>query len=155
AVRNVADSQLEGASGLFMAIHFDFYNRYSKRGDGTPADIDPATIGHENVQRVNISQMLPRACSELKLNPDQYVALQNAFAGMFEWIRQQLEILLPNNYDLLSAFVDILPCSEIAPAYPFSGFVLNINVTTRIHQDWKDDSVCLVVTISDCVSGEL
>lgn len=39
--------------------------------------------------------------------------------------------------------------------YPFSGFVLNINVITRIHRDWGDQDVCLLLIIQDCSGGEL
>ena len=51
--------------------------------------------------------------------------------------------------------MEILPCSDVSPVYPFGGFVININVTTRIHRDHGDHDICLVLTISDCTGGEL
>jgi hypothetical protein len=51
--------------------------------------------------------------------------------------------------------VDILPCEEPSPVYPFAGFVINLNVATRIHHDYKDEDICVVVPISDCEGGEL
>jgi hypothetical protein len=66
-----------------------------------------------------------------------------------------LQQLLPDNYQILSQFVDILPCEEPSPVYPFTGFVINLNVTTRIHRDYKDNDICIVICISDCEGGEL
>lgn len=53
-------------------------------------------------------------------------------------------------------YVEILPCHQNSPAYPFGGFVVNFNVSTLIHRDWKDLNLCMVIVISeDCVGGEL
>ena len=40
-------------------------------------------------------------------------------------------------------------------AYPFSGFVLNMNVLTLIHRDWNDKDLCIVIPVSDCEGGDL
>lgn len=63
--------------------------------------------------------------------------------------------LLPDDYRILSQYVDILPCNDVSPVYPFTGFVLNINVTTLVHRDPEDEKICLVLVISDCEGGEL
>lgn len=57
--------------------------------------------------------------------------------------------LFPENFKILSQFVDVLPCNFVSPVYPFSGFVININVATRVHRDWKDSDICLVISFSD------
>ena len=67
----------------------------------------------------------------------------------------KLQQLLPNNYEILGQFVDILPCEEPSPIYPFAGFVINLNVATRVHRDYMDDSICVVISISDSIGGEL
>jgi len=51
--------------------------------------------------------------------------------------------------------MEILPCNDASPVYPFSGFVINLNVTTRIHRDWGDQDICLVLVIKDGIGGEL
>jgi hypothetical protein len=67
-----------------------------------------------------------------------------------------VELLLPKDSQELAQYVEILPCHQISPAYPFGGFVLNLNVSTLIHRDWKDLNLCMVIVISeDCVGGEL
>jgi hypothetical protein len=58
-------------------------------------------------------------------------------------------------FDKLEYLVSLLPNCDTSPVHPFSGFVLNINVSTRIHRDWGDEDICLVLVISDCQGGEL
>ena len=43
-----------------------------------------------------------------------------------------------------------------SPAFPFGGFVVNLNVCTRIHRDTEDQKYCAVLVISDgCEGGDL
>jgi hypothetical protein len=48
-----------------------------------------------------------------------------------------------------------LPGNEVSPSHPFCGIVLNINVTTAVHRDFKDLKICLVMDVGDHVGGEL
>jgi hypothetical protein len=120
---------------------------------------------------VNTSQKVPRAAKELKKIQDEYQKLQDAFSPVFDWLQtlvrkvfyfltgsnccSKLQQLLPDNYEILSQFVDVLPCEEPSPVYPFAGFVINLNVATRVHRDYMDDDICVVISISDGVGGEL
>lgn len=52
-------------------------------------------------------------------------------------------------------FASVLPGGEHTPGYPFSGFVVNINVVTIGHRDVKDFKACLVLVIGDHTGGEL
>ena len=63
--------------------------------------------------------------------------------------------LLPDDYAILSQYVDILPCNDASPVYPFTGFVLNINLTTLVYRDPENKRVCIILVISDCEGGEL
>ena len=67
----------------------------------------------------------------------------------------QLIERLPEIYQDLSIFADVLPGNEASPVHPFGGFVLNINVVTRAHCDVKDLHVCLVLVIGQHTGGEL
>jgi len=120
-----------------------------------PTDQDPATIIREGRNApVNTSQKIPRASKEIKKFSEEYQRLQEAFAPVFKWLHDlvslyfydfydfliqayyfKLQQLLPDNYKILSEYVDILPCKEPSPVYPFAGFVVNLNVATRIHRD--------------------
>ena len=63
--------------------------------------------------------------------------------------------LLPETYDMLATFEESLPGNEFSPAYPFSGFVVNLNTATRFHRDNGDLNICLVLVVSHCVGGGL
>ena len=63
---------------------------------------------------------------------------------------------MPEEYEIVKLFADVLPADASSPAFPFSGFVVNLNVTTRIHRDDKDLHFCVVLVISseDCEGGD-
>jgi hypothetical protein len=56
---------------------------------------------------------------------------------------------------MLATFEEALPGNEFSPAYPFSGFVVNLNTATRFHRDNGDLNICLVLVVSRCVGGGL
>jgi hypothetical protein len=68
----------------------------------------------------------------------------------------QLEEILPKEYEIIKLFADVLPADAASPAFPFSGFVINFNVSTKIHRDGKDLDFCVVLVISssDCEGGD-
>ena len=68
-----------------------------------------------------------------------------------------MEQLLPENVAELKITLEVLPCSHTSPVYPFSGYVVNLNVSTRAHRDLQDKKICLIIVISseDCIGGEL
>lgn len=78
---------------------------------------------------------------------------------MLIWTEEhyQLRRLLPDTFSELEATVDILPLAEAPILYPFAGFVINFNITTLVHRDWKDKEVCIVFQFSsdDLQGGEL
>ena len=55
----------------------------------------------------------------------------------------------------MSAAVSSLPCASQPVSYPFSGFVLNLNVSTICHKDGKDHILCLIIVLSKCRGGGL
>lgn len=67
----------------------------------------------------------------------------------------QLQQLLPDHVKVLRQWVDITPANDISPAYPFGGFVVNLNVATKGHRDWGDKDICMVIAITDCEGGAL
>lgn len=62
---------------------------------------------------------------------------------------------MPEEHKKLQAYIDCLPLKDKAPSEPFAGLVYNLNVSTGIHRDWNDDTICVVVVISDCEGGDL
>lgn len=55
----------------------------------------------------------------------------------------------------MEAQIEVLPLGDPTMVHPFTGFVINFNVTTLVHRDYKDKEVCIVFQFSDCVGGSL
>lgn len=62
---------------------------------------------------------------------------------------------LPKLYDKISWVVEAVPYKEASPAYPFTGFVININVRTQGHRDGMDHDSCLVMALGDFEGAEI
>ncbi|TFK66319.1 hypothetical protein BDN72DRAFT_899963 [Pluteus cervinus] len=139
---------------VFAALHFSFYNRYSVHGRDYDPKQDPSTI-QNNKKKVNTAQFIPRASRDLLNHPAKYGLLQQMLAPVFTWIDKTVEKYLPEEHEDLRKFTESLPGNTVSPASPFSGFVINLNVTTQVHRDWNDQSICVVTIISKCEGGEL
>lgn len=42
-----------------------------------------------------------------------------------------------------------------SPAYPFTGYVVNLNVVTDAHRDFKDKTICIVLALGQFQGGQL
>lgn len=62
---------------------------------------------------------------------------------------------LPQTSFNIAAYASQLPGYEDCPAYPFAGFVLNVNVAVQGHRDNMDLEACLVLPIGSFSGGEL
>lgn len=82
-----------------------------------------------------------------KTNCEQLTS--TAYCSAIHWYLIQLKDILPEEYDILAQFTECLPNGATSPTYPFSGLVLNFNVSTSVHRDTKDQSVCLVMPLFD------
>lgn len=58
-------------------------------------------------------------------------------------------------FNAIKIYADVLPGRETPPAYPFSGFVLNLNIATVGHRDGMDLLACLVIPFGNFKNGEL
>jgi hypothetical protein len=67
----------------------------------------------------------------------------------------QLQYQLPDIYEELSLYCKILPFNANSPAYPFSGVVINLSVSTSAHRDANDKRICVVVPFGDWKGGEI
>ncbi|RDX40619.1 hypothetical protein OH76DRAFT_1365962 [Lentinus brumalis] len=147
------DSAADGRS--FGAIHFSYYCRNATKADDTPRDAHPLTLKRADKSRVNYSQLVPYESKELQLHKPEYRNLCNCFQELFEWIEKKLRSFFPGLFQKISILASTLPGNQDVPAYPFSGFVLNINVATRVHRDGKDLLACLVLPIGNFTGGDL
>lgn len=167
---------IDTAQGYFLEAyqHFTLMN-ILVQGDDALNNAEPTTLKREGKKKSHTSQTLPQPSQEMLEHSAEYEALRVALAPLLEWQKKmvrihkhvfeslnfldqfsQVELLLPQDYEELAQYVEILPCHQISPAYPFGGFVLNLNVSTLIHRDWKDLNLCMVIVISeDCIGGDL
>ena len=56
---------------------------------------------------------------------------------------------------MLEAHCTFLPGSAAPPVFPFTGIVINLNVSTRGHRDHKDRRCCLILCIKEGEGGDL
>jgi len=62
---------------------------------------------------------------------------------------------LPEEYEFLIEYVDLLPGKPGSPVAPFLSLVVNVNVCTLARRDGKDLIYCLVLPLGDFRGGEL
>jgi hypothetical protein len=69
----------------------------------------------------------------------------------------ELQLLMhaPEMYSRLEAYITELPGNQHTPAYPFSGYVINVNVVTMAHRDGKDEIGCVLIVVGEHKGGEL
>ncbi|KAJ3826358.1 hypothetical protein F5880DRAFT_1438833, partial [Lentinula raphanica] len=51
--------------------------------------------------------------------------------------------------------VDVMPLQGFTPVRPFTGLVINVNVSTAAHQDGGDAGGCFVISLGSYTGGEL
>ncbi|KAF9479843.1 hypothetical protein BDN70DRAFT_764456, partial [Pholiota conissans] len=137
--------------------HFTWYNRYAKMGDGVPPNVEPAALHIPgNKKQTKTAQCQPMTSKELQEYMVEYLLLQDAFEEIFKWIDMEVQQILPDEYKILTQYADVLPAGGESATYPFTGFVINFNVTTNVHRDWNDLKFCVVLVLSeDCQGGDL
>ncbi|PPR03551.1 hypothetical protein CVT26_006107 [Gymnopilus dilepis] len=151
----VVDTKSEGSSNKFDALHIKHYAKFGKKGYGTPIYADPSTLQRDGRRPVNTSLNVPRFSQEAKDNPEICKMITEALQPAFDHIRVRLEQFFGQQFEELELFVNHLPNCGVSPVYPFAGYVLNINVSTRIHRDFGDKDICLILVICDCLGGEV
>ncbi|KAK7033791.1 multidrug resistance-associated protein 1, partial [Favolaschia claudopus] len=138
----------------YLSVHYVWYARFGESGKGSPADVHPDHLKKPDRGKVNIEQRMPRESKELRDNHEEYALLAEAFADFFDLIRVALKAYLPEKYDEIKIVADCLPFGGSSPAYPFTGFVLNISSCTWAHRD-GDKIMCFVIPLDRFQGGQL
>ncbi|KAG2121040.1 uncharacterized protein F5147DRAFT_562829 [Suillus discolor] len=152
-----------GASGMVMkgdvlpfhCAHFTWYNRYTTPGDNAPTDVHPHNLRVARASCTNYSQFLPYPSREMVEHADLYRGMIANFGDLFEWIKNMICQCLPEEYEFLIQYVDLLPGKPGSPVASFLSLVVNVNVCTLAHRDGKDLIYCLVLPLGDFKCGEL
>ncbi|KAJ7771121.1 hypothetical protein DFH07DRAFT_734921 [Mycena maculata] len=142
----------------YLSVHYVWYARFGEKGDGAPADVHPDNLRKEGKGKSNLYQRLPRESKELQQNKEEYKRIADAFTDFFDLVRVAVSALfklyLGIEYDQVSMFAETLPLGASSPAYPFSGFVLNISSCTWSHRD-GDKVMCFVIPLGEFEGGQL
>ncbi|RPD63948.1 hypothetical protein L227DRAFT_478131, partial [Lentinus tigrinus ALCF2SS1-6] len=125
------------------------------QGYDAPREVHPLKLYLANKKRTNHSQMVPYRSKECFLFQEEYDRLCNCLDQVFTWLQDKMECRLPQLCIDIKAFAEILPGQERSPAYPFSGFVINLNACTKAHRDAKDLQACLVMAIGRFTGGDI
>ncbi|THH22504.1 hypothetical protein EUX98_g8191, partial [Antrodiella citrinella] len=139
----------------FIGLHFEIYARYCADGRKYPTDVSPFLLVDKNGKPVPLTQTQPYESSDLVNHTQAFEDLREAWQLLFDRVRDMLRQHLPDEFEELVGFADALPHWRPPAAYPFSGFVVNLNVMTRGHRDTMDTSVCLVFVLGEHEGGEL
>ncbi|KAJ7648969.1 hypothetical protein DFH06DRAFT_931479, partial [Mycena polygramma] len=132
----------------YLSIHYVWYARYGEKGDGAPKDVHPDNVHKTGKGKSHLFQRLPRESKELQEHKEEYKRIADAFTDFFDLIRVAFKHYLGTEYDKISIFAETLPLGASSPAYPFSGFVLNLNSCTWSHRD-GDKVMCFTIPLGD------
>ncbi|KAJ7165176.1 hypothetical protein C8R46DRAFT_900689, partial [Mycena filopes] len=100
-------------------------------------------------------QRMPYQSKEAVERPEEHSLLAEAFTDLFELIRVALKHSLPPYYDEIHIWANSLPLGPSCPAYPFRGFVVNVNACTWGHQDDLDKILCFIIPVGKYKGGQL
>lgn len=63
--------------------------------------------------------------------------------------------LHPDLFQEVVATASLIPGNDLSPITPFTSLVINVNITTLVHEDGGDEGGCVVLTIGNHRRGEL
>ncbi|THH21608.1 hypothetical protein EUX98_g8337 [Antrodiella citrinella] len=139
----------------FVALHFEIYARYCYKGDNFPVDVSPFLLVDEQNNPLPHTTLQPYESTDMVNRHQAFEELRAAWQMLFDHVRDKLYQHLPDEFEEVVAYANSLPHWTAPAAYPFSGFVVNLNVMTRSHRDTKDTSICLVLVLGEPEGGDL
>ncbi|SJL12078.1 uncharacterized protein ARMOST_15499 [Armillaria ostoyae] len=137
----------------YFCWHGSYYNRYAERGYDAPESASPYFTLKEGQTTVHIQRRAPGHSKEFLQDIGEADLLAKLFQDVMSFVN--VRALLPGIYKELTVFVDHLPLNDHSPAYPFSGFVINVGVATDGHRDGFDKLACVVIPFGKWTGGEL
>ncbi|TFK58677.1 hypothetical protein BDN72DRAFT_781767 [Pluteus cervinus] len=137
----------------FGARHHGEWNRYGEKGHTAPPDLHPTQARKVGPKRVNFNQRLPYECKDSAKDPEECQLLSDMISPISEYLEEHLPALIPDVFSVWETYANSLPLASIPPAYPFTGLVLNLCVSTSAHKDINDESLCVVVPFGNKWTG--
>ncbi|EPQ50213.1 hypothetical protein GLOTRDRAFT_134150 [Gloeophyllum trabeum ATCC 11539] len=141
--------------GLFEALHFAWYNRYSTKGNTSANNVHPCLSKREGIERTNHFQFTPRTSTEARKFPNIYENLVSALCDVFAWVEGTIRKLVGRDIEIQMEVSNSLPLNSRVPLFPFTGLVFNFNAASKAHRDKNDLGFCLVLPFGDYKGGHL
>lgn len=91
----------------------------------------------------------------IKKNPDKFLIIADCLEDICCVLSSVLQEHLPDEFEDLRVFCEILPLNRRSATYPFPGFVLNLRVCTDAHVDSNDNILCVVMPFGSYKGGAL
>jgi len=125
------------------------------QGDGSPDNVHPHFLYKDGNGHSNHNQRATYLAKAIKDNPERFQSITDILQDVCKIVCDVLQKHLPDAFDRLRVFCEILPLNQMPATYPFPGFVLNIQVCTEAHVDANDDTICVVIPFGPYEGGEL
>ncbi|KAL6309507.1 hypothetical protein BKA93DRAFT_746325 [Sparassis latifolia] len=94
--------------------------RTSLLGDNAPQDVHPLYLHCIDAGNTNHQQFMPYVSKELMEHQTEYENLCNSFEELFEWIQEKIHSRLPDLYEELELFAEVLPSGAMSLCHPFT-----------------------------------
>ena len=124
-------------------------------GDWSPDNVHPHFLYKDGNGHSNHNQRATYLAKAIKDNPERFQSITDILQDVCKIVCDVLQKHLPDAFDRLRVFCEILPFNQMPATYPFPGFVLNIQVCTEAHVDANDDTICVVIPFGPYEGGEL
>jgi hypothetical protein len=111
-------------------------------------------LQNAKAKKVNHTQCIPhipaQACKDILSYENFMLALQPT-CPIFS---QLLQTHLPEEYNNLATYCNLIPYSYTPPTHAFHGVVANLQVATNSHKDVPDDAICIIMPWGFYTGGE-
>ncbi|KAJ7186562.1 hypothetical protein C8R46DRAFT_276527 [Mycena filopes] len=112
------DEKSRAAAFKYLSLHYSWYCRFAENGDKAPKDLHPNKCRKKTVSRVNITQRVPHQTQEISQDPEEYVALADAFTGYFEIVSEAVSVFVRS----ITILLIMTPPSRHLPLLPVRWF---------------------------------
>jgi hypothetical protein len=119
-----------------------------------PPHIHPWFLQNAKAKKVNHTQRIPHLSEQARKDIPAYENFMQALQPVCPILSQLLHTHLPEAYNDIATYCNLLPYNYTPPTYPFPGVVANLQVATNIHKDVSDNTMCIVLPWGRYRGGE-
>jgi hypothetical protein len=119
-----------------------------------PPHVHPWFLQNAKAKKVNHTQRILHLSEQARKDIPAYKNFMLALQPICPIFSQLLQTHLPEEYNALSTYCDLLPYNHTPPTHPFPGVVANLQVATNAHKDVSDHAICIVMPWGSYKGGE-